>query len=273
MPNINSVDIMGEELKVYLKGEVDLKEEIDFLSTGIPEVDRFIELPYGSTSMFFGPPFSGKTAFCLSIAINETIKGKRVLYIDTENGVFPARIRRMIENRTSTSLENFKLLKLYTLNEILKIAAGTLNGYDVVIIDSFSRPFLKDLHARSKRELEEKYQQRMLKVYDVLTDIASVVYDENKSLILVSEIKKIKKLGSRRDIKLLNFDLPFANLLYLAKNAYGLVIYDEARILFIDRHQFKPSFYEDPKVLVFEIEDKGIKYVKEGKFTEEGLAL
>ncbi|RLE66059.1 MAG: hypothetical protein DRJ38_02605 [Thermoprotei archaeon] len=265
---------MGEELKVYLKGEIDLKEGVNFLSTGVSEIDEFLELPYGSISMFFGPPFSGKTAFCLSIAVNEAIKGKKVLYIDTENGVFPTRIHKMVDDKELENFkQNFKLLKIYTLDEVLRITASTLSGYDVVIVDSFSRPFLKDLHAKSRKELEDRYQRRMFKVYDVLTDIAGVVYEENKGLILVSEIKKVKKLESRKDMKLLNFDLPFANLLYLAKNAYGLVIYDETRILFIDRHQFKPSFYEEPRVLVFEIEDKGVKYVKEGKFTKEGLAL
>ncbi len=262
---------MGEELKVYLKGEVDLEKEAEFLSTGVPEIDGFLEIPYGSTSMFFGPPFSGKTAFCLSIALSEAVKGKKVLYIDTENGVFPARVLRMAENRNFPNLDNFKLLKIYTLNEVLKTAASSLDRYDIVIIDSFSRPFLKDLHAKSREELEEKYHQRLLEVYDVLTDAAGVIYNKSKSLILVSEIKRIRKLKTKRDIKLLNFDLPFANLLYLAKNAYGLVVYDGMRVLFIDRHQFKPSFYENLRILVFEIEDGGVKYVKEGTFTEEGL--
>ncbi|RLE77992.1 MAG: hypothetical protein DRJ39_02065 [Thermoprotei archaeon] len=254
---------MGEELKIYVKGEVDLDRTPDFMSTGVPEIDDFLKISYGTVSMFFGTPFSGKTTICLSIALNELAKNKKVLYIDSENGVFPSRIHQMASRSKIGNLNNLKLLKLYSLNEVLKYAKNFMNNYDIVIIDSFSRPFLKSLHARSTRELEEKYQEKLVKSYDILTDLAGQVYSENKSLILVSEIKKIKRLKSKKDLKMLNFELPFANILFLAKNAYGVVVYDDTRVLYIDRHLFKPSFYEDGRVLVFEINDEGLEYVKE----------
>jgi circadian clock protein KaiC len=69
-----------------------------FLKTGIKGFDALIDqgIPIGTSNLVEGGPGSGKTIFCLSVAMHTCQQGKKVLYMSFEEPEF--RLRRHLKN-------------------------------------------------------------------------------------------------------------------------------------------------------------------------------
>jgi len=254
---------MHSEIEVRLKGEVDLNSEgEEGLSTGDKNIDDFLNLSRNSVTLIFGPAFVGKTTLGLSLSLTEVSRGNRVLYVDTESGVFIRRIRALCRARGvdySLLKERFKLLKLYELKDVLDILDYSLKyNFDLVVLDSLSRPFLKELHAPTLSELKEKYDTLSSEVYFKIADFLRDSQDKGSSLIIISEIRLPSK-EEKKEFYLL--PLPFPQLSTIAKNAIGIFMRDGRRFMYVERHAFQPSIYEKPVLLEFTITDRGVKYL------------
>lgn len=78
-----------------------MKEELkkdDFIKTGIKGFDVLIDkgIPIGTSHLVEGGPGSGKTIFCLSVAMHSCQQGKKVLYMSFEEPEF--RLRKHLKN-------------------------------------------------------------------------------------------------------------------------------------------------------------------------------
>ena len=84
-----------------MKKESGNKKELvkeEFIKTYVPGFDALIErgIPSGSSILVEGGPGSGKTIFCLNMAINSCKKGKKVLYMSFEEPEY--RLRAHMKN-------------------------------------------------------------------------------------------------------------------------------------------------------------------------------
>jgi len=253
-------------IEVRIRGEVPLDVNSDYLSFGDKRIDSSLCIERGTMTMFFGPPFTGKTSFCLSASITEAMKGHQVMYLDSESGVSPIRVKKMLSARgldIDGIKGHFKLLRTRSLREILGYAGYAIkNGFGLVVIDSISRPYLIETRRGKEDEIE-------MDLYNALVELQEEAIDEGTTILIVSEVRR------RRDISRLeefdphdflfldNTPWPITTLGSLAKNAVGLIIVRNRRFAFIERHLSKPSIYEDTKYIEFEITDSGVKYISD----------
>src|SRR3989344_7438992 len=64
--------------------------------------------------MIAGPAGSGKTNFCMQVAVSQAKKGKKVIYMDSEGGFSIDRIKQLLDKdveKLDNVLENILLLK------------------------------------------------------------------------------------------------------------------------------------------------------------------
>lgn len=76
-----------------------IKNKVKYITTDIPGFDKLIKnggIPQGFSVLMEGGPGSGKTIFCLEIAIKKCIEGKKVLYMSFEET--PERLKSHMKN-------------------------------------------------------------------------------------------------------------------------------------------------------------------------------
>ncbi len=131
----------------------DNKEKIELSNDVIREV-----LPYLLTNTLhgvYGKAGCGKTTFCLHIVGDFLKKGKKVVYIDTENGFFIERLLDIYPEKED--LKNLLIKKVFDLNELRKviddiktmITSKEHADIGLIVIDSLSNPYrveVKDHH-------------------------------------------------------------------------------------------------------------------------------
>ena len=259
-------DIKIEPLDIILLEEEKGKE----LSTGDKLIDNFLQLRTGLPILVFGAAFTGKTTFCLQLSIHAAIENQKTYYLDTEGGVFPKRIIKIVDN-INVKYEKIKkyiyFYRIYELKDFFKRLNELANiENSILVIDSLSRILFKELYASRKEELEKKYSNIIKRTYSLLAQIADKFYKNNSTLIFVSETKYSSKKGR------ISLSIPFPSLLVISKYAIGFFINKGRRYMFIQRHPFKPSVYEEKVMLEFTIEDKGLKSIGLVEASGENLA-
>ena len=263
------------QIDVKMRGEISFDSEVSYLSFGDSKLDEELSIERGSTVMFFGAPFTGKTSFCISASIAEIINEGKVFYIDSEGGVSPARIRRIAKAKhidLERLVERLKLIRVRNLKELLGYAGYAIrSGYDLVIMDSISRPYLVELKRHNSDELE-------MDVYTALIELQEEAMDNETSVIVVSEVRRKRNVNELKDFDphdMLFLDdtpWPISTLGSVAKNAIGLIIVKKRRFAFIERHLSRPSIYEDMKYIEFRITDQGVKYVGEVDISSSSIS-
>lgn len=255
---------LDEKLEIVVRrmGEVDLLEENEHtLETGDSEIDEFLSLEVGVPIMVFGTAFVGKTTLCTSIAVSAISNGHRVLYIDSERGLSIRRLRTISRARHidwNLIRRGLKVMRIYDIETIVKyVEEAYEDHFDLVIIDSMSRPFLRELHARSLGELENKYELLAHNIYSRLAYISDRLIEEDKSLIFVSE----SKYNRRKDNKFYVPPVPFPAISVIAKIGIGMFLKNGRRYMFIERHSSRPAVYESNEFLEFRIVENGLEYV------------
>ncbi|RLE89756.1 MAG: hypothetical protein DRJ49_02030 [Thermoprotei archaeon] len=255
---------MDEKLEVVIRrmGEVDLLEEGGYtLETGDEDIDEFLSLEIGVPILIFGTAFVGKTTLCTTIAISAVSKGQKVLYIDSERGLNPRRLRIISKTRKlrwNLLTKRLKVMRIYNVDSIVRLVEEAYeNQFDLIIIDSISRPFLRELYAKSIEELEGKYELLTHNIYSRLAYISDKLMEEDRSLILVSE----SKYGKRKGDKFYIPPIPFPSISVIAKIGIGMFIKKGRRFMFIERHCSRPAVYESNEFLEFKIAEHGLEYV------------
>lgn len=90
----------------------------------------------GALTNFYGAPGVGKTNICILAALECIRKGGKVIYIDTEGGFSPERIRQVTTNYKNV-FENLILIEPKTFEEQAVVIKNLENkDFDMVILDS-----------------------------------------------------------------------------------------------------------------------------------------
>lgn len=93
-------------------------------------------------TQIYGPPASGKTNLCMIAASFVALKGKKVVFIDTEGGFSIERLKQIAKEKTSSALKNILLIEPTTYQE-QKIAVEGLEKIvneriGLVVVDSIT---------------------------------------------------------------------------------------------------------------------------------------
>lgn len=81
------------------------------ISTGSEDLDGIIEGYGEEITLVYGPPASGKTTIAMIAALKQAEEGKKIVYMDTENGFNVDRARQLVGGNEKL-LENIIVLKV-----------------------------------------------------------------------------------------------------------------------------------------------------------------
>lgn len=109
-------------------------EAVDFISTGIPELDAFQQIPRGRVTQIHGPYSVGKTTLCLNMI--RGLADKKVFYIDSEAALNPYLLVDLGLRADKFEFWN-KSAYIEDIYEVV-IAAAKSGKYDMIILDSLA---------------------------------------------------------------------------------------------------------------------------------------
>ena len=136
----------------------------------------------------YGPASSGKTTLALMMAIEVARTGK-VLFIDTENGFSFERFKQIAGQDYEKLLERIFIIKVGSfedqckkIQQALKIA----DKFNLIIVDSLSVHYRKEIHKDAKKTNNELSQQ--MQIFSQITQdfkipvlLTNQVYDNRYS--------------------------------------------------------------------------------------------
>lgn len=137
------------------------------ISSGNKVIDSLLGggLEKNNINMFYGEAATGKTTLCLLFAAEMASKGKKVLFLDSENGFSIERLSQLRKLNVSKIVENIFVIKLKDfddqrkqismLNEVVE--KGNFEG---IIFDTMGyhyRRALKDAPYRVNKEADNQF--------------------------------------------------------------------------------------------------------------------
>jgi recombination protein RecA len=104
--------------------------EIEFVTSGIKEIDEVTKFPRGRITEIYGLQGVGKSELVQTCLTNMSHEGK-VLYIDAENALNPARLVAK-----GGEAKNIVISDMCILEDVAKYTTESVGKYDVIVIDS-----------------------------------------------------------------------------------------------------------------------------------------
>ena len=139
---------------------------------GNKEIDGFIEEQNDKICLIYGPSASGKTTLALMFAVDAAKKGKKVIFLDTEDSFSVERLKQM--EKGDKFLENIFLLRALDFDEqsaqMKKIRDVFNEKISLVVIDTLSMHYRLDL----KRD-PFKANKRLMYQLDILKKISEKI--------------------------------------------------------------------------------------------------
>lgn len=240
------------------------------ISAGSYDLNKFLFGGYEKDiiTTFYGPGGSGKSNFCILVAVSQAKKNNKVVFIDTEGGFSIERFKQIHQGEKTeieAGLQNILLLKPTSFSEQQKAFQQMLtyvkNGdISLIIIDSIAMLYrlelgdaisLNDSKKISKVNRNLANQLRILNEISRKQNIPVIVTNQVYSAFSRNPEDKLKE----RQVSMVGGDLLkyWSKCLIELQNSYG------KRKLILKKHRSLPV-----KELVFEIIRSGIR--KRGLF-------
>jgi len=218
-----------------------------YLSTGSEKIDKMLGggIPVGFVTHVYGPPGSGKTNLCLAAAARVGEKEK-VLFIDTEGGFSPERLKQICGNLP----KNFFVKQPTDFDEQGRVVRGLCKALDkdfrLVVIDSVVS--LYRLRIENKREKVLELARELGRELAHLSKLAR----EKKIAVVISN-QVYNSFDGKEEIVPVGGD----TLMYWSKLILELIKEreDGQRSIVIRKHPHKP----EGKSIKFQITSHGIE--------------
>jgi DNA repair protein RadB len=248
--------------------------ESEKFKLGIKEVDDFLNngLEKGVINLIYGSAGVGKTTIALLSSFYEIEKGKKVLYIDSDNSVSSERFFQILANSDFSKsvpdyLNNIIFLKprnVYEFEQIIKDLDVLLDDVDLVVFDTISSLFRLEFFDKGLFELNKKIVNALKKIdyYVSKKSIGCLLlnqvfsfFSKDNSLELT---KKDELVGGEiltyhaKSIIKLNEKLQKEN----NKNSHDFDENNDYNSLVLEKHRFRPR-----KTFYYEITNTGISVV------------
>lgn len=106
--------------------------EIEFITTGIKEVDEVVKLPKARITEIYGLQGIGKS-YLMTKCVSEISKVGKVLYIDAESAINPSRMLEM-----GGVGKNIVISTEPVLEAVAELVIKNVDKYDVIVVDSIA---------------------------------------------------------------------------------------------------------------------------------------
>lgn len=238
------------------------------ISAGAYELNKFLHGGYETDiiSTIYGPGGSGKTNFCMLVAVSRARKGGKVIYVDTEGGFSSERAAQILGNKDELlkTLENIFILKPTSFKEqeeafkvlLKQVKSGQVS---LIIIDSIAMLYRLELGDAIKSQENEQIQEVNRKLANQLRQLNEIARKENIPVVVTNQVYsqfiKDETDYKERQVSMVGGDL----LKYWSKCLIELKSSAGRRKMVLKKHRSLPE-----KELAFEITNQGIR--KKGIF-------
>lgn len=110
-------------------------------------------------TQIYGPPASGKTNLCIIAAVSIALRGKKVIFIDTEGGFSIERVKQIAKEKAASALKNIILIEPTNYEEQKTAVEGVEKmmhkRIGLIVVDSIS-VFYRLEEAGNMDEMKEK---------------------------------------------------------------------------------------------------------------------
>ena len=172
--------------KLYIQEILTILVKTKRLPVGCSQIDDMLGggIEYGIITEVYGEGGSGKTNFCLMVALSAAKRGERIVYVDTE-GVSPERIFQIFKGNEHL-VENIYFMKPKSLNEqyehIIEIMKKMDEmGFLVIIIDSLTQFY------RLERGMEEDVDERGI-LSAMLGTLLYIAREKNACILVTNQV-------------------------------------------------------------------------------------
>ncbi len=200
----------------------------------------------------YGPSASGKTNLCLMAAISVARSGKKVIFVDTEGGFSPIRLKQLSGDEADKMMSNIIFLKPTTFSEqkddIEKLKELVNDKIGLIIVDTISMLYRLE---KGKAEFISDINTELGQQIGALLEIAR---KKNIPVILTSQV--YSDFENKNKVNMVGGDL----VKYSSKCLIEVQNGNKIRRAVLKKHRHLP---EDREVF-FEIKEEGL-YEKENK--------
>ena len=234
---------------------------VERISTGSYDLNKWIYGGYekGIVSMIAGPPGSGKTNMSILVACSQAKKGNKVIFIDTEGGFSPDRVKQIVGENFEEILKNILLISPTNFEEQKKIFS-TLNNQlkkeqiKLIVIDGMAMLYRIEL-GEAKKDGDETIRKINSDVAKQMKILAEISKKQNIPIVITNQVyqgflsEEDWKNGVERETNIVGGDL----FQYWSKCIIELKNEKGKRKAILKKHRSLPE-----KELIFEIRNEGI---------------
>lgn len=160
--------------------------KVEWITTGIPELDAFQQIPRGRVTQIQGPYAVGKTTLCLNMI--RGLRDKKVFYVDSEASLNPELLVDLELNPKNFQLYNESAF----IEDIYEVTleAAKAGKYDMIILDSLASCTFRteeagaatDSNIGQKAKVVNKLM-RIIPMYLKDADTALVIINQEREMI------------------------------------------------------------------------------------------
>ena len=221
------------------------------ISAGSYDLNKWLYGGFESdiVTTIYGPAGSGKTNFCLSVAVSQAKKGNKVIYIDSEGGFSVERVKQLASDEFESVLKNIMVLKptsfdeqRATFREMLKHVKN--DHISLIVVDGMTMLYRLDF-ASAREQGREEMQEINAELARQMRTLAEIARKQNIPVIVTNQVYTWENI-----VRMVAGDV----LMYWSKCLIELTNEEGKRSAFLRKHRSLPE-----KKLDFYIVDEGIK--------------
>ena len=144
-------------------------------------------------NLIYGPAASGKTTCCLLASISMAKEGKKVIFIDTENGFSIERLKQLCADDYNNIIDNIFLLKIKSFEDQKEKLYGL---FDLIKEGKFSLVVIDTLVAYYRQELRKDVKKVNLELIEQLKILKYITRRGLPILITTQVYSKMDNKGS-----------------------------------------------------------------------------
>jgi DNA repair protein RadB len=232
------------------------------ISAGSYDLNKWLYGGYekGIITMIAGPPASGKTNFVLLASCSQAKKGNKIIFIDTEGGFSPERVKQVVGEGHEEILKNILLLNPTNFNEQKKIFIKLLDkikkeNVGLIVVDGMAMLYRLKLGDAIKLKDENKIKEINREVAKQMRILAEISRKQNLPVLITNQVyhgflsEEEWKKGIKPEANIVGGDL----FKYWSKAIIELKNENGKKKAILLKHRSMPK-----KEMLFEIRDKGI---------------
>lgn len=239
-----------------------IKDKVERVSAGSYDLNKWLYGGYerGVISMIAGPPASGKTNFTILAACSSAKRGEKVIFIDTEGGFSPERVKQIVGENYKDILGNILLLNPANFDEQKEVFEKLLKTIKkehvgVIIVDGMAMLYRLELGDALKEKDDDRVKGVNREVARQMRILAEIARKQDIPVLITNQVyneflsREDREKGFKPGVNLVGGQL----FKYWSKTIIELEYDGGKRKAVLSKHRSLPR-----RELAFYIKDKGV---------------